>query len=174
MKVKDLIITSIIIAVISLATYYITIEAYTEGVVLYVIAFYTLIYVIVGIAREKRLERELDVLQGQFDTVYKNWEDLKDDVLKEKEYLNNKYANYIKENDKLKEIITQFEINKPMKILIKKDIPFATDNDTTTEQYICPKCNSSNVRETAHYVICNDCGKRKKKSTYGVKLTEKE
>ena len=50
-------------------------------------------------------------------------------------------------------------------------IPFADDSQPETQGYICPECNSSNVRETTHYVICNDCGKRKKKSTYGVKLT---
>ena len=59
MKVRDLILISIIIAVLALATYNITIEQYTEGGILGAIAFYTLMYVIVSIVREKRLESEL-------------------------------------------------------------------------------------------------------------------
>ena len=59
MKIKDLILISIIIAVLALATYNITIEQYTEGGILGAIAFYTLTYVIISIVREKRLESEL-------------------------------------------------------------------------------------------------------------------
>ena len=160
MKIKDLIITSIIIAVISLATYYITIEAYTEGAVLYAIAFYTLIYVIVGIAREKRLKSNLLSNEERRKRLFSKIFNLETDL-----------ANQVKATDILQK---RYENLNAKDETIVKDIPFSEDSQPITQGYICPQCNSNNVRETAHYVICNDCGKRKKKSTYGVKLTEKE
>lgn len=76
-----------------------------------------------------------------------------------------KYKDSCEEIDRLRGLLEKYENN---------DVPFAEDSQPQTEGYVCPKCNSSNVRETAHYVICNDCGKRKKKTTYGVKLTKSE
>ena len=57
---------------------------------------------------------------------------------------------------------------------VPNEIPFNEPQEDKVQGYVCPQCKSSNVRETAHYVICNDCGKRKKKSGYGVKLDKGE
>ena len=51
--------------------------------------------------------------------------------------------------------------------LIKKEqtIPFGEqDNTQDNEQaYTCLQCGSDNVRETPKMIICNECGKRRKK-----------
>jgi hypothetical protein len=126
MKYKDLVLISIIIGVLALATYYITIEAYTLGVLLSVIAFYTLIYVIVGVRTEKRLERELRA----FKLVHKETQrsrDLLATACTEKNIcikeLEIDFANQVKTND----ILQKRYDNLNAKDESLKDIPFSED-----------------------------------------------
>lgn len=144
MKIKDLIITSIIIAVISLATYYITIEAYTEGAVLYAIAFYTLTYVIVGITREKRLESEIYYANKKV----QDYKDNEQDLINEIEKLQIDLANQVKATDILQKRYDNLNA--------KDEIPFSEDSQPETQGYICPQCGKPMTRMTAHTVFCDN------------------
>ena len=99
MKIKDLILISIIIAVLALATYNITIEQYTEGGILGAIAFYTLMYVIVSIVREKRLESELSALSITHAILKSSNEDRRKRLFSKIRTLETDLANQVKATD---------------------------------------------------------------------------
>lgn len=126
MKVRDLILISIIIAVLALATYNITIEQYTEGGILGAIAFYTLTYVIISIVREKRLEGELLSNEERRKRLFSKIFNLETDL-----------ANQVKATDEAKETENYIAerllktINHQLFIMYKRtedeNIPFSED-----------------------------------------------
>ena len=124
MKVRDLILISIIIAVLALATYNITIEQYTEGGILGAIAFYTLTYVIVGIAREKRLESELSALSITHAILKSSNEDRRKRLFSKIRTLETDLANQVKATDIAEKKYNNLNAKDES---IVKDIPFAED-----------------------------------------------
>ena len=134
MKVRDLILISIIIAVLALATYNITIEQYTEGGILGAIAFYTLTYVIISIVCEKRLESELVMVKkslkirdAQFEFQNRKREEFENhnlQLIKDKYALETDLANQVKATDILQKRYDN--LNSKDESIIK-DIPFSED-----------------------------------------------
>jgi hypothetical protein len=117
MKYKDLVLISIIIGVLALATYYITIEAYTLGVLLSVIAFYTLIYVIVGVRIEKRSERELTSIQKVHSELIDECNQLEIDLAKQ-----------VKETDEVEKLF-----NEQVEVIRELNTKLSEYEDITTK-----------------------------------------
>ena len=124
MKVRDLILISIIIAVLALATYNITIEQYTEGGILGAIAFYTLMYVIVSIVREKRLESELSALSITHAILKSSNEDRRKRLFSKIRTLETDLANQVKATDIAEKKYNNLNAKDES---IVKDIPFSED-----------------------------------------------
>jgi hypothetical protein len=80
--------------------------------------------------------------------------------------LKEKYEDYfIADYDLWHEIIDDNYITNGWLQLFKDDIPFSEQDNIqdNVQVYSCLQCGSSNVRETPKMIICNECGKRRKK-----------
>ena len=165
-NILELIGATFIIAIALLITLYTQLELIYELGIIGLGTVLAIAMYILSTRYEKRLESELKASADM--NVY--WLSKKNEAENKVKELQTDLANQVKATDEVERERDNWK-NKFKQFSNAYDEPFAEDSQPETQGYICPECNSSNVRETTHYVICNDCGKRKKKSTYGVKLT---